>query len=108
MSSIIETENPAAIQLKITHWIEMAMTILKSTKNTPEEFGVIATNGTIEVVYPNGYSMDKGDYLTPAGGEVTYEERNLDVSENTTALDVYEFLEECVVDARYYQRQLAI
>ena len=106
MSAHLQEENPALIQLRTQHWSEMAMTILREEKGLPTEFGVMVTPESIEVCYPDGMNIEKGDYFTPGYSELTLKERNLEVTKVTTAKDVFEFLADCVEEAKYYEKQL--
>jgi len=93
--------NPeAAIQLKIEHWLQMAMAILKANNKVPDRFEVIATSETIEVSYADGKTID--------GEEFTYKERSFEYTHETTDTQIYEFLEECVIEARFYLKSFFI
>ncbi|MBA4852031.1 hypothetical protein [Emticicia sp. BO119] len=97
MNTLTETENPAALQLKILHYTELSLYVLEGIYQIPKGFTVVTTAEGVMVSFIRDINTE---------GEAILEEKEF-IAEPAKLVNVYRFLWECIEEARVYERQLS-
>lgn len=92
-----ETENPAALQLKIQHYVDMSLNVLEGIfPNIPEGFSVVTTSEGVYARYIKDIDAD---------GQEIHEEKEY-IVDPATVVNVHVFLWNCVEEARVFDRMI--
>lgn len=84
------------MQKKINHWAEMALLINDEFAPSPEGFGYLVKENTLVCGFIDGFDSDRGDALTPSGEMPVFSTMAMNFSGNTTAADVYRYIQQAV------------
>ncbi|HEY1055992.1 MAG TPA: hypothetical protein VGE24_12680 [Emticicia sp.] len=100
-----ETENTAALQLKIQHYTEMALHVLEGVFEIPKGFSVITTAEGVHVRFVKGIAEYFDENSKVIFKENEYEEKEY-LADPDGLVNIYVFLWDCIEEARVADRHL--
>ena len=95
MNATTDTENPAALQLKIQHYADMSLFVLEGIFRIPKGFTVVTIPEGLIVNFVKDIDGD---------GEPVIEEREY-TADPSRLVNIYGFLWDCIEEARVCYRE---